>query len=159
MQGLSHSECSSSHRVARLGVFGRLGVGYSIALSTCPSFDVVEVHDFSLTTVSILDCRIMVSSAWQLMQIVNRNLLACQSLPTACSGRHLSPYCSLSSITPSIRSTINCPTTGIIMNPMPEPPAATTKPFLPFGLSIRNCRSTVSASQQILAKLKSRSAI
>jgi hypothetical protein len=159
MRGLRRFEGSCSHRAASLRVFGRLGILHSITLPTRPFFDIVKVHNLAFTTMSVLDCSIMVSDSLQMMLTIERNLLACQSLPTACSGRHLNPFCSLSSITPSIRSTINCPTTGIIMKPMPEPPAATTKPSLPYGLSIRNWRSTVSASQQILAKLKSRSAI
>jgi hypothetical protein len=51
-----------SHGTARLGVLCKLRIRYSVALAARPFFDIVEVHDLSFTTVSILNCNSIISN-------------------------------------------------------------------------------------------------
>lgn len=61
VQETSFEDCSS-HGTARLGVLCKLRVRYSVALAARPFFNIVEVHDLSFTTVSILNCNSIISN-------------------------------------------------------------------------------------------------
>lgn len=112
------------------------------------SVSCIFVHPFSFTS-------------WKYITVSGppkRFCVECQSRSTAVSGRQRTTCFSSSCSFPSNASEMNPPIVGICMAPFPDPPTAIRREGCSGCRSIKNARSGVSASQQMRANEKGRSA-